>query len=185
ITEPAIICHGFNGAGKGWVPEFRVNERFRWNEIKVKAYIVQNPDDEILLACVQAPSSGTYALFGYYPVDQKEAEIEPEKIENANTVNGHWNTGKEVGINLLFTPAPDWLKIFSRGVVIASDQWVEICHPFAFGNTGWEGEIRQLKADKTWAFVNAEKKYIPTIEGTLNICAWVGEGTYALFGYLK
>ena len=162
FDEPTVICHGFFGAGKGWVPEFRYFWHYKWNAIKAKAYIVQDPKSSNMMACVKAPFSATYALFGYYPQNQKEADLTPAKAENADNFVNNWNTGTPTNINLVFNPAPEWLKIYSGGVSVGKDQWVQLCHPFREGANGWDGEIRQLKGDN-WVTIYSpsEEVYVP------------------------
>lgn len=186
FDEPTTICHGFYGAGKGWVPEFRYFWNYKWNAIRAKAYIVQDPKSSNMLACVKAPFSATYALFGYYPQDQTEADLPSTKAEITTHFGDKWSNGTAVKLNTIFAPTPEWLKLYSGAVAIEKDQWVQLCHPFREGANGWVGEIRQLKGDR-WETIYSpsEEVYIPNREGVLNVCTWVGEGTYALFGHLE
>lgn len=186
FDEPTIICHGFYGAGKGWIPEFRYFWNHKWNVLKAETYVAKDPNSGNLVACVKAPFSAIYALFGYYPTDQTEAEITPVRVDIADPVDTEWSTGTPTAISLLLNPAPEWLSLFSGGVSVGRDEWVRLCHPFRQGAYGWNGEIRQLK-DGKWVktISESEEVYIPTKEGTLNVCTRAGEGTYALFGYLE
>ena len=66
ITEPGKICHPFSGGQFGWKAEIRQLVAGNW--VKVPTTLGWVPSEEgAYTACAQAPSAGTYALFGYYP----------------------------------------------------------------------------------------------------------------------
>lgn len=65
IKEPTQLCHELGGGKFHWVGEIRKLVGERW--IKLETTTHWFPDEEgVLMACAQAPSAGTYALFAYY-----------------------------------------------------------------------------------------------------------------------
>jgi len=183
IDQSAKICHSFDGAKYGWIPEFRQWYNYRWNKINnSETTVIYKPDEMIYMACVQAPSNGVYALFAWYPIAEPTPVAVTEFTDNAVSGEGVWDKGTEINIDFSFAAAPPaWLKIFSRGVEVS--EYTRICHPFKQGDNGWAAEIRQLKGAQ-WVKVKTDKTYIPSTEGVLNACAMVNPGTYALFGFL-
>ena len=69
--------------------------------------------------------------------------------------SGGWTTGTEVEIDLAANPAPAWLQLFGKGVVISAPQ--KICHEFRIGQYDWIADIRQ--------WVGGEWKKVPTTQG--------------------
>ncbi|MDP3448942.1 MAG: hypothetical protein Q8R87_00055 [Anaerolineaceae bacterium] len=65
VTKPGLICHPFRGGQYHWVGEIHQLKNGNW--VKLKTTNDWYPDKEgQFMACAQAPSAGTYALFGYY-----------------------------------------------------------------------------------------------------------------------
>jgi hypothetical protein len=65
IKAPAKICHPFRGAQFGWSGSIYKLEGATW--VKVPTTIGWEPSSEgKYMACAQAASAGTYALFGYW-----------------------------------------------------------------------------------------------------------------------
>lgn len=65
INEPTKICHELGGGKFHWVGEIRKLKDGKW--IKIETLNSWSPDEEgAFMACAQAPSAGTYALFAYY-----------------------------------------------------------------------------------------------------------------------
>lgn len=65
ITEPGKVCHPFRGGQFHWVAEIRQLVDGKWVKVPTtveKLYGVESG----LMACIQAPAAGIYALFGYY-----------------------------------------------------------------------------------------------------------------------
>ncbi len=65
VKEPTEICHELGGGKYHWVGEIRKLKGDKW--IKLETNNGWVPDEEgAYVACAQAPSAGTYALFAYY-----------------------------------------------------------------------------------------------------------------------
>jgi len=65
VDEPTQLCHELGGGKFHWVGEIRKLKGDRW--IKLETITHWFPDEEgTMMACAQAPSAGTYALFAYY-----------------------------------------------------------------------------------------------------------------------
>lgn len=189
ISEPATICHDFNGATLGtWEGEIRrLNRRNKW--LPIDSYMVPATGEGLYRICADTPMAGTYALFAYYhtPADESPRQTaEPITTISGNSANGHWNNGSEFEINLYTMPAPNWLQFFSRGVEIENP--TEICHPFEKGVKGWAAEIRRWNPETgVWTKLETTTRYDKgTNEGHYLACAQTWQaGTYALFGYLS
>lgn len=65
VTEPTEICHEFSGGQFGWVASIRKWVDGAWVKIPTTQGWVPSTEGSYM-ACAQAPSAGTYALFAYY-----------------------------------------------------------------------------------------------------------------------
>jgi hypothetical protein len=65
LTSAVRICHPFHGGQFGWVGEIRQYKNGEWFKLKTTNDWVPNQEGEFL-SCADAPSAGTYALFGYW-----------------------------------------------------------------------------------------------------------------------
>ncbi|MEA5078381.1 MAG: hypothetical protein VB013_07405 [Anaerolineaceae bacterium] len=180
IDQPAKICHTFNGAKSGWIPEFKQWYSYRWHTIENETTVLHDVTKDTYLACVTTPSNGVYALFAWYPVSSPT--LEATKFYTNDSIDGAWNVGTKTDLNLVMDPIPAWLQLFSSGVTITEK--TQICFPFAKGSAGWTPEIWQLQEGK-WQKVKTELVYPSGKEGIPNACANVNAGTYALMGYLN
>lgn len=78
IDGAAEICHPFRGGQLGWVPSIAVLTGKSWTALPTTLQWM--PDEEgQLYACAQAPSAGTYVLFGGYVRPFREAP-QPDKL---------------------------------------------------------------------------------------------------------
>lgn len=90
VKQPTKICHELRGGNYHWVAEIRKLKGDKW--VKVETYTEWTPNEEgVLMVCAQAPSAGTYALFGYYNGPQEfftfdEPTIIPTPICGVNEV---------------------------------------------------------------------------------------------------
>jgi hypothetical protein len=74
IKAPARICHPFRGAQFGWSGSIYKLVGETW--VKVPTTIGWEPSSEgKYVACAQAASAGTYALFGYWVKPAGEVEV--------------------------------------------------------------------------------------------------------------
>ena len=65
VTEAGKICHPFRGGQFGWIGEIRQYKNGEWFKLKTTNDWVPNQEGEFM-SCAEAPSAGTYALFGYW-----------------------------------------------------------------------------------------------------------------------
>ncbi len=180
ITAPALICHQFRGAGYNWIGEIRQLVDKTWVKVKTTTSLVPATGEGLYVACGQANSAGTYALFAYYHV--AVAEVLPGN-EDVAEMSGRWNRGTEISVNMEANPGPEWLDNYSNPIKVTTVG--DICHPFPAGVEGMVAEIRELK-EGVWLKMPTTFKYVPTIEGVYTACANANEaGTYSLFGYVQ
>jgi hypothetical protein len=59
------ICHPLHGGQYGWIGEIRQYKNGQWFKLETTNGWVPNEEGEYM-ACAQAPTAGTYALFGYW-----------------------------------------------------------------------------------------------------------------------
>ncbi len=177
ITDEAKICHPFDRGLNDWIGEIYQLKDGQWSKLPTTLAWVPNKEGHYT-ACAQAPSAGTYALFGYYK--NPATPTAPPVID----LSGDWNTGKEVAINLKNNPAPESVQLFTMGV--EAPKKTQICHPFSYALYGWTAAFYQLK-DGKWVKQPAPTLgWIPSKEGHYSACMTTTEaGTYALFGYFK
>lgn len=98
LTSARKICHPLRGGQFGWVGEIRQFKGGKWVKLATTNEWVPNTEGQFM-SCAQAPSAGTYALFGYY--------IAPEGLAGApaydcSTVTWSSKAGNSImiGINL-------------------------------------------------------------------------------------
>ncbi len=65
VTTPGEICHDFRGGQFYWKGEIRQLKDSKWVKIPSTAGWVPTTEG-IYMICADAPSAGTYALFGYF-----------------------------------------------------------------------------------------------------------------------
>jgi len=78
LTSPAKICHPFEGNQYGWSGDIYMLSGESWNMLITSVDWVPTIEGKIM-ACAQAPSAGTYALFGYWTklADWQSIEVSP------------------------------------------------------------------------------------------------------------
>jgi hypothetical protein len=131
---------------------------------------------------------GVNVLFALVLVLSIVMVTSPQKVEAISVVDpslaeGVWSTGTEVMVDLTAAPAPAWLQLMAKGVILPAA--ATICHPFRGGQFGWTADIRQL-VDGKWIKVATTQGWVPTREGKFTACAIApAAGTYAFFAYYK
>ncbi len=65
VTKPGEICHDFRGGQFYWKGEIRQLKDGKWVKIPSTAGWVPTTEGTYMI-CADAPSAGTYALFGYF-----------------------------------------------------------------------------------------------------------------------
>lgn len=98
ITEPAKLCHEFRGGDYGWVAEIRMLKNGVW--VKQPTTMGWEPDTEgKFMACTDASSAGTYALFGWF--DFKSAKVRQPNLplcKSSLLVDANYNTYDNDGL---------------------------------------------------------------------------------------
>jgi hypothetical protein len=112
--------------------------------------------------------------------------VVPKTVSAEAVAAGDWQvpttvTSSVAVVDLLKTPAPEWLQLVTSGIKISGP--AEICHPFRGSKYNWVGEIRELK-NKEWVLLTTTTAEVLGTEGIYNACAKAPEaGTYAMFAY--
>ena len=65
VTEAGEICHALRGGQFGWVGQIMQYKAGKWVKLATTNDWVPDKEGEFM-SCAQAPSAGTYALFGYW-----------------------------------------------------------------------------------------------------------------------
>lgn len=78
LTSPAKICHTFDGYQYGWSGDIYMLSGETWTMLTTSVDWVPTFEGKIM-ACAEAPSAGTYALFGYWikPAGWQSIEVSP------------------------------------------------------------------------------------------------------------
>jgi len=187
ITAPAKICHPFRGGQFGWQGQIRMLSGSNW--VPLATTVMWTPTIEgNLIACANAPSAGTYALFAYWKLGNtvgvpSTVPGTPISFDQAWVTTPITSEIREIPMNLVtpvFLPSVQ-LQLMSTGLMLSAP--AKICYPFRGGQFGWRGQIRLLYGNK-WVPLATTVVWTPTIEGKLMACANApSAGTYALFAY--
>jgi len=65
LSGPAYLCHEFTGNQNGWMGDIYMLAGDAWTKLATTVDWVPTTEGH-LMACAQAPSAGTYALFAYW-----------------------------------------------------------------------------------------------------------------------
>lgn len=76
LNAAGKICHPLRGGQYGWVGEIRQLKDNKWIKLTTVNEWVPNKEGTFM-SCTQAPSAGTYALFGYYIAPEVVEEVPP------------------------------------------------------------------------------------------------------------
>lgn len=141
LTGPARICHPFRQGQFGWVGEIRQLKNGNWIKLKTENDW-QYGSEGIFMACAQASSAGTFALFGDYfkaPEQAVKAEtviptptgtVQPIDCSSISFLYGFTDdhNGTIKGFNATVQPKPEegYLVTYeilnvSAGVVMGGD----------------------------------------------------------------
>jgi len=74
ILSADKICYPFRNGQFFWVPQILQLQNGVWTKIATTKETLSQEDGAFIFACSEAPSAGTYALFGYYdgPIEPKD-----------------------------------------------------------------------------------------------------------------